>query len=363
MADKILTFKGKTISGPSGTGMAIVRGPATMTIRFKFTNDSTSDPYNPTEEPWSKGSWTFIESGEDEDDNPYTIWEWTYTGANASNAFKGKFSEYLYYTEIVNMNCTSEITNVSGLFYGCTYMISVTDAYTQLSRISPNYHTDCFKNCGLGLSSSAQEMVSIPEDWGGLKPLTGRGIKIGNSVWDNESIGLVSIPDIVEIEPDQMFEHGTIGYMEYDGITYYTVDAIKYLIAHQELLPSGWHIPTQDEALDFYYNIPGNAKPVFNTTGTNGFNVPTTKPDDNGGTIEDDYDGMLEFENGEWGLRVYSYDNNEFLHNCISYPAIDAIISFETSYGTIDINRPSQQWPDPYHFIEDNMIPVRLVRN
>jgi hypothetical protein len=297
MADKILTFNGKTISGPSGTGIAIVLGPATMTIRFKFTNteDCAGEPYNPTEETWSKGSWTFIESGEDEDDNTYTVWEWTYTGANVSNAFKGKFSDYLYYTEIVNMNCTSEITNVSGLFYGCTYMISVTDAYTQLSRISPNYHTDCFKNCGLGTSSVAQEMVSIPEDWGGLKPLTGRGIKIGNSVWDNESLGLVSIPDIAEIEPDQMFEHGTIGYMEYDGITYYTVDAIKYLIAHQELLPSGWHIPTQDEAIDFYDNLQYNAKPVFNTTGTNGFNVPTTKPDKAGGVIEDGYDGELEF--------------------------------------------------------------------
>jgi hypothetical protein len=334
-----------------------------MTIRFKFTNteDCAGEPYNPTEETWSKGSWTFIESGEDEDDNTYTVWEWTYTGANVSNAFKGKFSDYLYYTEIVNMNCTSEITNVSGLFYGCTYMISVTDAYTQLSRISPNYHTDCFKNCGLGTSSVAQEMVSIPEDWGGLKPLTGRGIKIGNSVWDNESLGLVSIPDIAEIEPDQMFEPGTIGYMEYDGITYYTVDAIKYLIAHQELLPSGWHIPTQDEAIDFYDNLQGNAKPVFNTTGTNGFNVPTTKPDKAGGVIEDGYDGELEFNDREWGLGSYEY--NEFYHDCVAYAAIDAYISFESSYGSLDITIPSQQWPDPYYVIDHKMILVRLVRD
>ena len=61
MADKILTFNGKSISGPSGTGMAIVRGPATMAIRFKFYY-LTKYPYSPLDEQWIKGSWTFIES-------------------------------------------------------------------------------------------------------------------------------------------------------------------------------------------------------------------------------------------------------------------------------------------------------------
>lgn len=359
MADKILTFNGKTISGPSGTGMAIVRGPATMTIRFKFYN-GIDEPYSPLDEQWVKGTWNFIES--DIIDNDYSIWDWTYTGTNASNAFYNKFSNdsegRLIATEILNLTCTSEITDVSNLFNGCTYINgSVYDIYTILSSKNVR-HTDCFKNWRLDISTIAQEMVSIPEDWGGLKPLTGRGIKIGNSVWDNESIGLVSIPNMVEIEPDQMFEPGTIGYMEYDDIIYYTVDAIKYLIAHQELLPSGWHIPTQEEAIDFYNNVSSNAKPIFNTTGTNGFNVKLTVPDDAGGVIEDGYDGMLEFDNGEWGPAWYDDDDYKFQHDELRYAAIDAVILFEPCYGSITIYTR-----DPYSYIEKYMIPVRLVRD
>ena len=262
------------------------------------------------------------------------------------------------------MNCTTEITNVSGLFYGCTSMYSnITETYTQLSRISPNYHTNCFKNCGLNTSSGAQEMTAIPEDWGGLKPLTGKGIKIGNSVWDKESIGFISIPGIVEINPNQMFDPGTIGYMIYDDIVYYTIDAFKYLITHQELLPTGWHIPTQDEAVDFYNNMPGNAKAVFNTTGNNGFNVRLTDPNKSGGSIEDYYDGILQFAGGTWGLAGYNDMYNEFCHDTARYPAIDAVISFDACYGGIYIYKPSLHYPDPYVFIEDYMIPVRLVRD
>lgn len=367
MADKILTFNGKMISGPSGTGMAIVRGPATMAIRFKFYYE-TNYPYSPLNQQWVKGTWTFIESGTIDEYNSYSIWDWTYTGANASSAFYNKLNGddtgwTLNDVEILNLTCTSEITDVSNLFNGCTRIISsVYDIYTILSSMNI-LHTDCFKNWCIDISSVAQEMVSIPEDWGGLKPLSGRGIKIGNNVWDNESIGLVSIPDIVEIEPDQMFEPGTIGYMEYDGITYYTLDAIKYLIAHQELLPTGWHIPTQEEALDFYNNMPGSAKAVFNTTGTNGFNVQLTRPDDAGGTIQDYYDGMLEFDNGEWGLAWYDYDYNAFQHNQLRYAAINAVISFEAVYGSLTITTPDRSAPDPYVSIEDYMLPVRLVRD
>ena len=363
MADKILTFNGKTISGPSGTGMAIVRGPATMTIRFKFINNVSANPYSPLNEQWVKGTWTFIESRSDQYSD-YSIWDWTYTGANVSKAFYNKFNDdtdwRLAYTEILNLTCTSEITDVSNLFNGCTKMIgSPYNIYTTLSSMNIR-HTDCFKNWPLNKSSVAQDMVSIPEDWGGLKPLIGKGIKIGNSVWDNASIGLVSIPDIVEIEPDQMFDPGTIGYMIYDGITYYTVEAFKYLIAHQELLPSGWHIPTQEEAIDFYNNIQHNSKPVFNTTGPNGFNVQTTMPEEAGGNIKYGCDGTLEFIDGEWGLAWY---DDGFQHDGIEYAAIDAYISFEACYGTLYLNTPSQQFPDPYEYIEDNMIPVRLVRD
>ncbi len=48
MADKILTLNGKSITGPSGTGMVIIDipdlpEPATNTLRFDF-GDKSYDP-------------------------------------------------------------------------------------------------------------------------------------------------------------------------------------------------------------------------------------------------------------------------------------------------------------------------------
>ena len=110
MADKILTFNGKTISGPGGTGMVILDipelpEPEAMTLRFQFS-DKSYDPTGVT----SKGTWTKVQ-------HPFSnIWDWTYDNADWSNVFKGALNDSTNIVDVIDAGDTSKVTNCEGLF-------------------------------------------------------------------------------------------------------------------------------------------------------------------------------------------------------------------------------------------------------
>ena len=65
---------------------------------------------------------------------------------------------------------TSAATNVGGMFDGCVNVeIGALDLYNQIlsQSVPPQYHTDCFKNCGSNTTTGAAELAQIPTSWGG----------------------------------------------------------------------------------------------------------------------------------------------------------------------------------------------------
>lgn len=365
MADKILTFNGKMIAGPSGTGMVIVPGPPTMTIRFKFYYD-TYYPYSPLNEQSVKGTWSFIESGTIDQSESYSIWDWTYTGANASSAFYNRFGNNsdlgLNDTEILNLTCTSEITDVSNLFNGCTKITgSFYNIYTILSNMNVR-HTDCFKFCGAAREYSA-DLARIPEDWGGMKPLQGRGIKLGDYIWDNEPLSNVVIPGMIEIDSNEDYESGTIGYYEYGGYVYFTPAAILYMIEHPEVLPAGWHIPTHIEAEnteDYLYHF-SDLTLILSTRGNNGFNVVTEYNSEYDETHIVDGEGYLEYDEDKekWqyyysAWHQYEYDYRDSIDYIIDRGYIYIGVCYSGGFSVSDRFYPDET---------GELYPVRLVRN
>lgn len=127
MADKILTFNGKTISGPSGTGMVILDipelpEPEAMTLRFQFSDKS----YDPTGVN-SKGTWTKVQ-------HPFNnIWDWTCTDTSWATAFggggtgiPGKFADYEHNkVMVIDSGDTSAVTDFSRLFQNCYAITSI----------------------------------------------------------------------------------------------------------------------------------------------------------------------------------------------------------------------------------------------
>ncbi len=359
MADKILTFNGKTISGPSGTGMVIVPGPATMTIRFKFTSNNTIYPgnFNPYDAQCKKGTWNKVEEVVDE----YSIWDWIYTGSNASRAFDSIFSyDCDYDKEIISINCTSEITDVSELFAGCTELNGLLLAYNYLSQLTVK-HDNCFYRAGGNLEQCA-EIADIPEDWGGTKPLTGRGIKLGNYIWDKEAIGLIDIPGLIEIDEYSDFEEGTIGYLARDGVVYYTKAAIDYIRNHPEVFETqynGWHLPTYEEGADLVDYLESiNTVAFFQTSGINGFNMEFSSWNP-GDTSITSGDSLLQYDNDnvEW---VYGFIGEYSLRDSVYWPLqgnnrLELWVS-ESYSCTLYVN--SYNIDEPSY-----MYPVRLVRD
>lgn len=367
MADKILTFNGMTISGPSGIGMTIVRGPATMTIRFKFTDAFYSGIYDPLEESWEKGTWTKISEVEDE----YAIWDWTYTGSNASRAFYNKFQNNIYSEgsiEIISFNCTSEITNVSGLFEDAWQISGDKLAiYNTLSNLNIQ-HENCFRNCGIGTKSGAQSLTSIPaESWGGLKPAQGYGIQIGEYVWDNEIItSLINIPELRELGSEEEYQPGDIVYYEIDGIPRYSPAAIQYMIDHPEVLPSGWHIPTLIEAqsLELHAEYADSVLSIVRTTGLNGFGLdvddkgeydtdwPVIKNDGYLSNIAHTYPTII---TGSWYVETYRYND---------YPSYTGYLC-NGGGMTIDVEYGGGIYTSNHDYSNDTnyLYPVRLVRD
>ena len=110
MADKILKFNGKAISGPSGTGLVILDipelpEPASMTLRFQFS-DKSYDPTSVT----SKGTWTKLP-------HPFNnIWDWTYDNPDWGNAFLNVFKYKTNMVDIIAAGDTSKVTSVYQLF-------------------------------------------------------------------------------------------------------------------------------------------------------------------------------------------------------------------------------------------------------
>lgn len=67
---------------------------------------------------------------------------------------------------------TSAATNVAGMFEGCVNVeTGALDLYNQLASqsVQPQYHTDCFKNCGSSTASGQADLAQIPTSWGGTK--------------------------------------------------------------------------------------------------------------------------------------------------------------------------------------------------
>lgn len=110
MADKILKFNGKAISGPSGTRMVILDipelpEPEAMTLRFQFS-DKGYDPTGVT----SKGTWTKVP-------HPFNnIWDWTYDNPDWGNAFLNVFKYKTNMVDIIAAGDTSKVTSVYQLF-------------------------------------------------------------------------------------------------------------------------------------------------------------------------------------------------------------------------------------------------------
>ena len=339
--------------------------PVSVSVRFKFYA-SGDEIYDPTEEQWEKGEWTKIEEVPEE----YAIWEWSYNGTDASRAFYGKFNDFyiiLSNVDIVNISCTSRLTNVSEMFAGCKYIENgITLAYNSLSSINPT-HTNCFDNCGIATKSGAQSLTSIPaESWGGLKPAQGKGIQIGDYVWDTGIItDLINIPELRKLGSEEEYQAGDIVYYEINGIPRYSPVAIQYMIDHPEVLPNGWHIPTLAEAqsLDLYaenYSITS----IVRTTGLNGFGMevddegkydkewPAIKNDGYLTNIVRTYPTKV---TGPWHIETYRY--NDYPSETI-YLCNGGSMMISVDYGGsiyVDV--------DDYSTETNYLYPVRLVKD
>ena len=121
MADKILTFNGKTISGPGGTGIGMVKEPEPtlppMTLRFQFSNPD----YNPTEETFPRyfqGDWTKVES-------QYNQWDWTYVSNDWKNIFSDAFTDTENLVSIIDAGDTSSVTDTWSMFENCSSLVSI----------------------------------------------------------------------------------------------------------------------------------------------------------------------------------------------------------------------------------------------
>ena len=127
MADKILTFNGKTISGPSGTGTVIIDipvlpEPAANTLRFDFGDKS----YDPTVAGvGSSGTWTKLS-------HPFNnIWDWTNTNTSWATAFgntmnPGAFADYENNpVKVIAAGDTSSVTDFSRFFAWCTAITEI----------------------------------------------------------------------------------------------------------------------------------------------------------------------------------------------------------------------------------------------
>lgn len=116
MADKILTFNGKTISGHSGTGIVIVKEPEPTlpprTLRFQF---SKSD-YDPIDAGvGSSGTWTKVTTA------MLNTWDWTNENSSWASSFKDAFTEpTVNEVSIIEAGDTHSVTDFSRLLQNCT---------------------------------------------------------------------------------------------------------------------------------------------------------------------------------------------------------------------------------------------------
>ena len=138
MADKMLTFNGKTISGPSGTGIVIVKEPEPTlpprTLRFQF---SKSD-YDPIDAGvGSSGTWTKVDS------TTLNIWDWTKSSISFHTAFSKAFADSDNFVSIIAAGDTSAVTSMRAMFQNCTSLTSIplfdTSAVTDMGSM--------FRNC------------------------------------------------------------------------------------------------------------------------------------------------------------------------------------------------------------------------
>lgn len=167
MADKILTFNGKSISGPSGTGIVMIRVPEPtlppMTLRFQFSNPN----YDPTEESFShnfQGNWTQVES-------QYNQWDWTCESDNWGSIFSDAFTDTENLVSIIDAGDTSSVTNTSTMFERCSSLISI----VLFDTSNVTYMTSMFIGCSsletvpLFNTSNVTEMLYMFTDCSSLE--------------------------------------------------------------------------------------------------------------------------------------------------------------------------------------------------
>jgi surface protein len=159
-------------------------------------------------------------------------------------------------TTIPSMTLTS-VENVDQMFENCEKVSSGSlSMYNYMLTVSGiASHNNTFKNCGINTVSGYAELEQIPQDWGGLQEAVYEGDWVGSYFWSKYCLDYVD-SNMTEIDiSSPTTETPGISYMLNGGYVYYSPDAIAYLYSHPEVIPDGWHLPTETEAQNFIDTI------------------------------------------------------------------------------------------------------------
>lgn len=168
MANKIVKFNGKALSGPGSIGMVIVKKPEytlpPMTLRFQFS-DSNYDPSEESFSQWFKGEWRKVES-------QYNQWDWTcdLTG-DWSSIFTDAFTDPENLVSIIDAGDTFRVTDTSSMFMGCSSLVSIVLFDTSNVTYTSYMFEYCssLENIPLFNTSNVTEMLHMFEGCSSLK--------------------------------------------------------------------------------------------------------------------------------------------------------------------------------------------------
>lgn len=184
--------------------------------------------------------------------NLRTIPNWDYS--KATNLTKAFYNCHEI-TTIPPITLTS-VENVDQMFENCEKVSSGSlSMYNYMLTVSGiSSHSNTFKNCGINTVSGYAELEQIPQDWGGLQVLND-GDWVGSYFWSKYCLDYID-SNMTEIDINST-PTSSLGksYILNGGYVYYSPDAIAYLCSHPEAIPSGWHLPTETEALNFIDTI------------------------------------------------------------------------------------------------------------
>ena len=153
MADKIVTYNGKTISGPNGTGMVMVKAPEPtlppMTLRFQFTKND----YDPTVAGvGTSGTWTKVSTA------TLNTWDWTNTNSSWASSFMDAFTDAtVNMATIIDAGDTHSVTDFSRFLSNCSGIKEVCHIDTSGASnvfLMFNGCTNCVKFSDLNFSNA-----------------------------------------------------------------------------------------------------------------------------------------------------------------------------------------------------------------